>query len=353
VIYFLALREYLDTITAFLEMTGGMLGSRVRPLAYERVLGRMTVDFWWRRAKEAYWVLANASRRRSRHDWCRALGPLAERLLRCAWARHGFPRGTYVFADLERLSHDATLRAAPLWDTLAGSHQGVRLLNHPIHSMRRYELLRTLHERGINTFDVYRVTEGRAPRRYPVFLRIENDHGGPISPLVQSRSELEAAIRAFERKDHRREHLLVVEFCDTADPGGIFRKYGAFIVGDRIIPKSVQFSRHWVQKAADLKTPDLVREEAEYVERNPHEASLREIFRLARIEYGRMDYALLGDRLQVWEINTNPTIATPGSEMGPRAAAKRLVRERMVAAFEALADARHAPASSSVVPHSR
>jgi hypothetical protein len=66
-----------------------------------------------------------------------------------------------------------------------------------------------------------------------------------------------------------------------------------------------------------------------------------------------MDYALLGDRLQVWEINTNPTIATPGSETGPRAAAKRLVRERMVAAFEALADASHAPASSSVVPHSR
>jgi hypothetical protein len=84
-----------------------------------------------------------------------------------------------------------------------------------------------------------------------------------------------------------------------------------------------------------------------------HEASLREIFRLARIEYGRMDYALLGGRLQVWEINTNPTIATPGSEMGPRAAAKRLVRERMVTAFEALADARHMPASSSVVPHSR
>src|SRR5262249_60618286 len=101
--------------------------------------------------------------------------------------------------------------------------------------------------------------------------------------------EREAAVLAFERKDHRREHLLVVEFCDSVDHSGIYRKYGAFIVGDRIIPKSVQFGRHWVQKSADLKTPDLVQEEAEYVERNPHEACLREIFRLAGIEYGRMD----------------------------------------------------------------
>ena len=39
---------------------------------------------------------------------------------------------------------------------------------------------------------------------------------------------------------------------------------------------------------------------------NPHEHELRRIFSTARIEYGRIDYALLGERIQVWEINTNP-----------------------------------------------
>ena len=31
-------------------------------------------------------------------------------------------------------------------------------------------------------------------------------------------------------------------------------------------------------------------------------------FRLAQIDYGKIDYAMLGDRLQIWEINTNPRV---------------------------------------------
>ena len=45
------------------------------------------------------------------------------------------------------------------------------------------------------------------------------------------------------------------------------------------------------------------------METNPHERRLREIFGRARIDYGKIDYAMLGDRLQVWEINTNPNIS--------------------------------------------
>ncbi len=225
-----------------------------------------------------------------------------------------------------------------MWRTLAESDPGRRLLNHPTRSMRRYELLRNLYERGINTFNAYRVTEGRWPERYPVFLRLESDHGGPITPLLRSRHELVDAICAFERTDDRREELLVVEFCDTVDARGIYRKHGAFIVGDRIVPKSLQFSRCWVQKSPDLKDPELLREEAQYVEHNPHEDTLREIFALARIQYGRMDYAILDGRVQVWEINTNPTIVGGGAGPDPRAAVRRLVLTRMVAAFETLSN---------------
>ena len=345
-IYFLAMREYLSGIRALLDTTGGRLVADVRPVAYERLLGRMTKDFWWRRAKESYWILARHGWSPRRREVPRALGSLAARLGRYASARWGLPIGTYIFAGLDRLSPEETRRAAFVWRILAESHRGRCLLNHPTRSMRRYELLHNLYERGINAFNAYRVTEGRWPERYPVFLRHENDHEGPITPLLMSRHELLDAIRAFERTDDRREELLIVEFSDTADARGIYRKYGAFIVGDRIFPKSLQFSRCWVQKSADLRDPDLLREEVQYVEHNPHEQMLRKIFALARIQYGRMDYVILDGRVQVWEINTNPTIV--GGQAGPdaRAAVRSLVLTRMVAAFETLSSCSATPVLS-------
>ena len=36
---------------------------------------------------------------------------------------------------------------------------------------------------------------------------------------------------------------------------------------------------------------------------------LREIFDLAQIEYGRIDYGMLDGKVQCWEINTNPGLA--------------------------------------------
>jgi len=47
------------------------------------------------------------------------------------------------------------------------------------------------------------------------------------------------------------------------------------------------------------------------MESNPHESWLRETFALARIDFGRIDYGLLDGVPQVWEINTNPTLARP------------------------------------------
>jgi hypothetical protein len=52
----------------------------------------------------------------------------------------------------------------------------------------------------------------------------------------------------------------------------------------------------------------MAREELEYVQRNPHEEELREIFAIANIDYGRIDYSILDGKVQTWEINLNPTI---------------------------------------------
>ena len=77
-------------------------------------------------------------------------------------------------------------------------------------------------------------------------------------------------------------------------------------LGTHILPRSVAQSRAWVAKyRGDEFDRDL---ELRYVEENPHEAWIREVFKLGGVEYGRVDYSLVNGRPQLWEINTNPTI---------------------------------------------
>lgn len=243
----------------------------------------------------------------------RTISPLAyEDVLRARRARPG----TWVFTDLERLSPGTSETAARLWRDLESSGAPVRLLNHPLRVLRRYELLRRLRERGSNAFGVQRVTEAREPERYPVFVRGENDHSGSRTPLLHSRRELDKAVEELVASGCSRERLLVVEFCDTTDERGLFRKYSAFCIGGRIIPRHVFFGKDWM-----LKHPRVIDEETDRVERlycetNPHEAEVRDVFRLAEIDFGRIDYGVRQGRIQVWEINTNPYITTDGDVGG-------------------------------------
>jgi len=238
------------------------------------------------------------------------------------------PRGAYVFADIERLSADERLRAETLWQRLA--QQGCRLLNHPTRTLRRFELLRALHRRGGNRFDVHRLSPGAGSPRFPVFLRRENDHRGPRTPLLHTPAELDAAIAHWLGSGEDLGEVIATEFCDTADGNLVYRKYGAFLLGDRIIPRHVFFSDGWNVKRWKLAGDGFLAEELRYLETNPHQQELREIFALAHIDYGRIDYALEDGQIQVWEINTNPMIVRPTAARSAREA----VHARFAAALE-------------------
>ncbi len=220
----------------------------------------------------------------------------------------------YIFSDVERLDPGETERALALYRRLEAHPDTALILNHPVRSMRRFEVLRTLHERGLNAFGVYRAGEVPEAPRYPVFVRDENEHGTGFSGLLRSRDELAAHL---ETLGDRREGKVVVEFCDAADAGGVVRKYGAFKVKGRIIARQIHFSREWVVREPDIRTPQSTREELDYVETNPHAEQLAEIFDLARIDYGRVDYSVVDGRIQVWEINTNPMILIPRDRDDP------------------------------------
>jgi hypothetical protein len=216
------------------------------------------------------------------------------------------PEGVFVFSDIERLTPSQVQDAAAIY--LRASAGASVLLNHPIYSMKRYELLRTLYERGINSFNVYRLTEYRRPGRFPVFLRHENEHGGALTDLLYTQSQLDDAIASALSRGTSRDALLITEFVDTSSDG-IFRKFSAFIVGGQVIPWNIFFSRKWMVNARDLLDEGGVQEELEFIRGDARCDELKDIFALANIQYGRMDYGLLDGRVQVWEINTNPLIA--------------------------------------------
>jgi hypothetical protein len=338
-LFYVATMAHMDGIGRFLASPrGARFAGRVVPVAYENLFRRMTPAYWWQRAREAWWdYLAPPSllRRPCRR---RAAREVVGRLVRYLRAPAVPPRGHYIFSDLELLSEDEAQRAALVWQAVAEAHPEVRLLNHPTRSMRRYELLRSLRERGMNTFDVYRLGEARSPVRYPVFLRVENDHGAARSPLLRTSEELAANVALLESQGWNRHSLLVTEFCDTIDAAGIYRKYSAFVVGDHVFPRGLQFSKHWVQKRADLLDDALLGEERAYVEANPHADVLRGVFRLARIEYGRADYGLRDGAMQVWEINTNPHITSVGARRRLRPAIFDAAERRMAAALDDILD---------------
>lgn len=217
------------------------------------------------------------------------------------------PQGSYIFSDLERLDALPRKVLGKVWTRLQAS--GSQLYNHPERSLRRFELLDALHTDGSNRFRAFRADTAGEPWRYPVFVRQEKEHSGAQSPLLHNLQSVRETLLRLVLAGHPLSDLLVVEMCDTADAAGIYRKYSAFRIGGQIVPRHVLFSRQWMLKDMDLLEPEHRAETRDYCQNNPHEAELRRLFERAKIDYGRIDYAVDRDgRIQVWEINTNPQI---------------------------------------------
>jgi hypothetical protein len=223
------------------------------------------------------------------------------------------PLCTHVFTDLECLTPEERESAAYFWNALERASSAVRLLNHPLAAMRRYELLRHLHDSGLNDFDVYRLDDDPKPKRFPVFVRVENDHAGPETDLIHSQAQLDATAASLRAQGKCLESRIVVEYHATASAEGVFRKYGVFYVDGAVIPRHVLCSTSWLVKGKTSFVDEAAAAEEEaFLAENPHARQVRDVFRLARINYGRIDYGLVDGRIQVYEINTNPTIVGAG-----------------------------------------
>jgi len=223
------------------------------------------------------------------------------------------PGGAYLFADLERLDRRDYELAARVAARIAEAAPRATLLNDPRRSSRRYELLRALHNEGVNSFSARRADELVTPTRWPVFVRGEHDHEGNCSALLDNADELGAALARDRDAGIEPRTRLIVEFADTRSDDGYFRKYGVFRIGDRYIQRHVFFSRDWMVKLCEPPGDWALEEERAFVDSDADAEAVHAVFERAGIEYGRIDYSRIdyrrsGDGIEVWEINTNPMI---------------------------------------------
>jgi hypothetical protein len=221
------------------------------------------------------------------------------------WTR--VPAGAWIFLAADQLTPGGRALAKALADQLMAGR--ARVLNHPGTALCRFALLTELHNRGMNKHRAVRADADFSGLRYPVFLREEHRHSGNLSELLHSPGQVRARLALARLDGYRPEDLLIMEFLDTPGPDRMYRKYSAFILGDRIMARALERGRDWMVKHADS---DLVEasflEERGFVQQNPHRESLRPIFEIANVEYGRIDYAVLDGVIETWEINLHPTI---------------------------------------------
>ncbi|CAM3343243.1 hypothetical protein PANO111632_15340 [Paracoccus nototheniae] len=228
-------------------------------------------------------------------------------------ASRRLPRSAYIIVDLERLSVEDARRVDARLDALVRACPDCLVLNLPSRIGTRQDIMRRLHEGGINDFRMMPITADPGMVRYPVFLRRDDDHEGPKSDLLETPQALRDAIAALDPRDRQLGRFVITEYVDARNVNGLHEKRSYTRVGDRLFPSAMDQSRGWVCKGeySDPATvSDPVRELAFFNE-NADNATLRKAFDLAGIDYGRADYAVIGGRPQIFEINTNPWIEPP------------------------------------------
>lgn len=228
-------------------------------------------------------------------------------------------RGTYIFTDRERMDQWELRVYARLYEHLQHAGPAYRVLNNPALMTSRLELLRLLHRKGINDFNVYPVSEQKVPCRFPVFIRRIYDHKKPLTGLLNNQEELDRALEKLKELNEPAEGTIIVEFCAEPVLDDLYRKISVFRVGDKVFFYQTVHERNWLIKYGTMNsaTDELYREEQKMILENAYEDTLKRVFELANIEYGRADCGVVNGRIQIYEINTNPHIIPPFSHPNP------------------------------------
>ncbi|MFW5804021.1 MAG: hypothetical protein ACOCWG_02200 [bacterium] len=249
-----------------------------------------------------------------------------EKLLRCKT----ISSGTYFFCDLDLLNDEQLKFARSFYLELKKYPESYRMLNEPVISANRVQLLDKLFQEKINSFRCVSLTEIPDDLQFPVFIRHGIDHSGKISKIIYDNNEMKIIINRAINQGLPKDEIFITEFVDTAIDGKIYKKYSAFVLGDTILPRHIFYSNDWMIKRADLTSKKIVDEEFEYIINNPHKEFLRKVAKTANIDYGRIDYSMKDNQPVIWEINPNPMIASSSSLKKPQ---RKKIHEFFVSRF--------------------
>lgn len=262
-------------------------------------------------------------------------------------ALRSFSGGVCIFADLERLLPFELPMVLDLASAVLARPDAYSVVNAPGRYTGRFNLLKKLHAAGINRFNAFRLGDDLSSLRFPVFIRNESDHLGPITGLLNNQTELFAAIESLRGSARARDRLIIVEYCSCKSADGFFRKYSVINIAGKLIPRHVLFSDDWATKNPDIVNATSVAEERSFCETFPHREQVMEAFRIAGVEYGRIDYGIADGRVQVWEINTNPVVVPKREKIDDRRMKTQTESARQIAeAFKELS-ARNPPITAA------
>lgn len=248
------------------------------------------------------------------------------------------PRAVYIFCDLDRLSPAWLELAVRMHDRVRDA--GLPALNDPRKFLPRAGLIRKLRGAGLIDYTCWLPMLDEWPDRYPVFLRTMSAHRGVFGGLIEDEAAARETLTQALAAGHVLSDLGFIQFQPTErDANGATRKYAAFRLGDRIIPAPPVSEQNWLAKHGSVAaaTDDAYARDLADFDLNPFEAPIRAAFDVAQMEFGRADYGLNDGRVQVFEINTNPSI---GLKLGhPNADRNALIARHgtaLVAALQAL-----------------
>jgi hypothetical protein len=132
----------------------------------------------------------------------------------------------------------------------------------------------------------------------------------PLTDLIHTQDELDVTLARLIADGEPPEDLLITEIRAEMLHGNLYVHRQAHRVGDTFFLSYVTYDNQWYNNIGKPDLPGIgdAEHEAErdFMASAEHLPTIRRAFEIANIEYGRADFALIGNRPQFYEINFNP-----------------------------------------------
>lgn len=146
--------------------------------------------------------------------------------------------------------------------------------------------------------------------KFPFILRSKGEHNGKNMFKVEDISSLRNALSVLIG-----DEAFAIQFIETADDHGIYRKYRVAFIDGEIFPAHIYCSNDWNVHASNsiplmLKTLKFCDEANEYILAfetfiAPFREQLDAINRTVGLNYVGLDFAILDDQLLIFEVNAS------------------------------------------------